>query len=57
MEGVVGEEMGGAEEGETVIRVYYIGKIYFQSQNKTLTKRPIKRYISHKEVDGKLLHC
>lgn len=57
MERVVGEEMGGAEGGETVIRVYYIGKICFQSQNKTLTKRPIKRYISHKKVDRKLLDC
>lgn len=55
MEGIVGEEMGGAEGGDTVIRVYYRGKIYFQSQNNTLTKRPVKRYLSHKKVDGKLL--
>jgi hypothetical protein len=25
-----GEGVGGAEEGETIIRIYYMNKIYFQ---------------------------
>lgn len=49
--------MGKSEGGETIITVYYIGKDYFQLKKKhnPPPKKTIKRYVSHKEVDGKLL--